>query len=155
MSDSQQPQRLDLDGLIQRISPVLAEVYVTLTGQERWPDDPAGTKSPLDRMLEAVLDAARVARLERDIVRTLTNSDRERIANRKEQMGACRGLEVAGVEIGVDCLVKVRSLLTRLGVATSESIEGFGAELEKHLYALVRAAHASLDSAADKSTGAS
>jgi hypothetical protein len=49
--------------------------------------------------------------------------------------------------IGVDCLTAIRKLMTRLGLVTNESVEGFGAEIEHHLYSLVRRANTFLDAA--------
>ncbi|AIV66092.1 hypothetical protein [Burkholderia pseudomallei] len=53
----------------------------------------------------------------------------------------------AGIDVGVDCLTRVRKLMTRFGIAADESIEGFGASIEDHLNRLVRVTNAFLDKA--------
>lgn len=53
----------------------------------------------------------------------------------------------AGIDVGVDCLTRVRKLMTRFGIASDESIEGFSASIEDHLNRLVRVANAFLDKA--------
>jgi hypothetical protein len=53
----------------------------------------------------------------------------------------------APIDVGVDCLEKLRALMVRLGVATNESLEGFGASLEDNLYRTIRAVNAVMDAA--------
>lgn len=53
----------------------------------------------------------------------------------------------AVIDVGVDCLTRVRKLMTRFGIAADESIEGFSASIEDHLNRLVRVANAFLDKA--------
>ncbi|HDR9048802.1 TPA: hypothetical protein QDA94_003034 [Burkholderia vietnamiensis] len=54
----------------------------------------------------------------------------------------------APIDVGVDCLEKLRALMVRLGLATNESLEGFGAALEDNLYRAIRAVGALVDAAA-------
>lgn len=54
----------------------------------------------------------------------------------------------APIDVGVDCLEKLRALMVRLGLATNESLEGFGAALEDNLYRTIRAVGALVDAAA-------
>lgn len=51
------------------------------------------------------------------------------------------------IDVGVDCLTRVRKLMTRFGIAADESIEGFSASIEDHLNRLVQVANAFLDKA--------
>lgn len=51
----------------------------------------------------------------------------------------------APIDIGVDYLEKLRALMVRLGLATNESLEGFGAALEDNLYRTIRAVEALVD----------
>ncbi|ONC97004.1 hypothetical protein AQ925_06630 [Burkholderia pseudomallei] len=53
----------------------------------------------------------------------------------------------AVIDVGVDCLTRMRKLMTRFGIAADESIEGFSASIEDHLNRLVRVANAFLDKA--------
>jgi hypothetical protein len=50
-------------------------------------------------------------------------------------------------EVSVDCLEKLRALMVRLGIATNESLEGFGASLEDNLYRTIRAVNAVMSAA--------
>ncbi|WP_321967064.1 hypothetical protein [Burkholderia cepacia] len=68
-----------------------------------------------------------------------------------------------GVEVGISCLERMRTLMSRLGIATSPSLEEFGATLELNLFRLLRvmdefmdrvADHASPDAASDGASSA-
>ncbi|MBR7961204.1 hypothetical protein KDW41_12190 [Burkholderia vietnamiensis] len=54
----------------------------------------------------------------------------------------------APIDVGVDCLEKLRALMVRLGLTTNESLEGFGATLEDNLYRTIRAMGALVDATA-------
>ncbi|KVV40899.1 hypothetical protein WT27_13315 [Burkholderia territorii] len=51
-------------------------------------------------------------------------------------------------ELGVSCLDKLRALLVRLGIATTPSLEEFGATLETNMLVLVRAVNQFMDDVA-------
>lgn len=93
-------------------------------------------------------DGTAYAELERDrlIVRL-----RELQAENRDAYNWLRRVSEAGdpsslPEVGVVCLEKLRTLLARLGVATTPSIEEFGATLETHLMQLVRVVNQFVDS---------
>ncbi|KGC13810.1 hypothetical protein DM48_348 [Burkholderia gladioli] len=67
-----------------------------------------------------------------------------RIAESRKSQPAAPG----GIDIGVDCLARLRKLMVRFGIASDGSLEGFGARLETHLNRLVRVANAFLDNVA-------
>ncbi|KWN06413.1 hypothetical protein WT83_27410 [Burkholderia territorii] len=54
-------------------------------------------------------------------------------------------------ELGVSCLDKLRALLARLGIATTPSLEEFGATLEANMLVLVGAVNQFMDDAAGTS----
>jgi hypothetical protein len=47
-------------------------------------------------------------------------------------------LEVNRADVGVVCLEKMRTTMTRLGLATDASVEAFGADLEGQIYSILR-----------------